>query len=84
MRRDGSSLSLGIPWRKSSYLYPIFHEGCPSNTYGSPRKYLSPSNYLYENKGSTQCSYDLYWRGFNPKKNGRKSRGVGSLSTHIN
>ncbi len=35
-------------------------------------------------RGSMKCSFDLYWRGFSPKKNGRKSRKVGLLSTHIN
>lgn len=80
MRRDGSSLLLGIPWRKSSYLYPFFREGYPSNKYGSLSMYLSPLNYLYENKGSKRCSYNSYWRRFSPKRNGRKSRRI----AHIN
>jgi hypothetical protein len=29
-------------------------------------------------------SYNSYWKGFNPKRNGRKSLEVGLLSTHIN
>jgi len=62
----------------------FFHERYPSNTYGSPIRYLSLSNYLYENKGSTRCSYNSYLRGFNPKRNGRKSCKVGSLSARIN